>query len=954
MEFTRRNLLRGGAVIGASSLIGCWFGTTSAFGDVSTPVPPYSDEAFFGVWDSAGQRWSVVPQVNYDYAAGLSPVATAAKAGDYGAASAALLNYYRLRPDRAKHTYGTNGEYPPERLPLIADNIWTLGSGELYRADMTFSTSTSTATADVTASLATTSGAKGIGFMLMARRKSASVVGLASRHATSGTPTLTIATSAGTWALEAAQSTYIAADSPTASHGGEQTIVVADSGPGAFSAQTRKGFLYFDLSKVSGELTKAALSLTGSATLPDTKVMVYENKETFDETTRTWANTVQNTLSWQGDPGGFDWKRPAQTDKEFYYQLPRFYFAGPMADAYAATGDESLVVALLRHARDFDTDANSYDPEWGGGKYPRDLDASWRLRNLAYAYEIIRKSPSLDPEGNTALLKLLTRGATYLSTVSYIPTPNHIVTVKGAVLFAGGILPEFAGSAGWRANAQSSLAKVIADNVYDDGGYVESSAGYGMGVASSFVEVARFCKANGYTFEAGPLVNKMAWFLADQTYPNCYSTSYGDGGGYVSERNRLTDLANEFNDQKLLYLATLGSQGRKPDHTDANYPTTRVAVQRTGWGAEEWFLRMNADHGNHEHPDDLNLIVYANDRPLLPEMGTYTYSVDPRSDWLRHTTQSNTTVTIDGKPQRVWQLKGSEAPLDIPGGIGPSLTTAWANLASGWTGASAGARHDRTALLLGGGSRGPGWWLILDTLTPSDAAEHSYEQNWHLLPDAEPVLSGTKASTAFETGTNLEIVPLLDEGLSPALRDGYYSRATYQLVDTKYVSYTRRASGPTQLATLLVPIQPGQQAPVSAAPLVHGATGFGTLVTHMEAGDRQSIVMGALTAAPVMAGDYAFSGRLAYVEGVDQPERLVLSEWKSLTWKEKPCVSADRLLSTTALKFDRSRGILTVEADVSAQGATLTFGSGWTPRTIVVNGQSRRQTRRGRAIRVQI
>ena len=954
MEFNRRTLLRGGAVIGVSGLLGSWLGTNSAFGNVVTSVPAYTDEAFFGVWDSAGQRWSIPPQLNYDYAAALSPVAVAAKAGDYKAASTALLAYYRQRPDRAKHTYGTNGEYPRERLPLIADNIWTLGSGELYRTDVTFSTATSTATADVTASIAADPKAKGIGFMLMARLKTASVVSVASRHAASGGPTLTIATSIGSWTLKAAQSTYIAAGSPTTAHGNEHTVVVADNGPGAFSSQTRKGFLYFDLSGVSGEVNKATLSLTGSATLPDTKVMVYENKETFDETTRTWANTVQNTLSWQGDPNGFDWKRTAQTDKEFYYQLPRFYFAGPMADAYAATGDESLVVTLLRHARDFDADANSYDPVWGGGKYPRDLDASWRLRNLLYAYEIIRKSPSLDPEGNTALLKLLARGATYLSTVGYIPTPNHIVTVKGAVLFAGGILPEFAGSEGWRENAQSSLAKVIADNVYDDGGYVESSAGYGMGVASSFVQVARFCKGNGYAFEAGPLVNKMAWFLADQTYPHCYSTSYGDGGAYASERDRLTDLANEFDDQALLYLATLGAQGRKPDHTDANYPITRVAVQRTGWGADEWFLRMNADHGNHEHPDDLNIIVYANDRPLLPEMGTYTYSVDPRSDWLRHQTQSNTTVTIDGKPQRVWQLKGTEAPLDIPGGIGPSLTTAWASIASAWTDASAGARHERTALLLGGGSRGPGWWLILDTLTPSDTAEHSYEQNWHLLPDAVPVLSGTNASTAFDTGTNLDIVPLLTEGLSPALRDGYYSRATYQLVDTKYVSYTRKASGPTQLATLLIPILPGQQAPVTAAPLVHDATGFATTITHTGKGNKQSILMGSIGDAPVTAGDYGFSGRLAYVEGVDQSQRLVLSEWKSLTRNAKPFVTADRIVQTTAITLDRSQGSVTIEAESSAQGTTLTLELGWTPRTIAVNGQARRPSEPGRPVQLRI
>ncbi|WP_410790864.1 heparinase II/III family protein [Kribbella sp. C-35] len=41
------------------------------------------------------------------------------------------------------------------------------------------------------------------------------------------------------------------------------------------------------------------------------------------------------------------------------------------------------------------------------------------------------------------------------------------------------------------------------------------------------------------------------------------------------------------------------------------------------------------DRGPHSHPDELSLVTYAHGRELLVDPGAYSYSSDPRSDWLR-------------------------------------------------------------------------------------------------------------------------------------------------------------------------------------------------------------------------------------------------------------------------------------------------------------------------------
>lgn len=106
---------------------------------------------------------------------------------------------------------------------------------------------------------------------------------------------------------------------PVTAYGSKYLLQVRDQGNGPFTAETRKSYLQFDLSSVSG-VQKAELSLTGRADVAK-NVMVFSNSEAFGERTRTWNNTVQNTLSWQGDPGGFTWSPPTDADNEYNWQL---------------------------------------------------------------------------------------------------------------------------------------------------------------------------------------------------------------------------------------------------------------------------------------------------------------------------------------------------------------------------------------------------------------------------------------------------------------------------------------------------------------------------------------------------------------------------------------------------------------------------------------------------------
>ncbi|MFC5835113.1 heparinase II/III family protein [Nonomuraea insulae] len=795
-----------------------------------------SDAGFFGKWTAGA--WEYGPRLDYSIP-GLVPVGDAAKAGDYTLAKQRLLEYYRSRP--AIEAGGFTHTTWPGALELTPSYIWTLGAGEVYVKTVAVGPGTTTVTADVTSTI--TSGKSG--FFLMSRYKDAFIASVNSGENATGKPMLRLTLADGSVkTLYATHDTYIAAGAPGTVYGAASLLQVSDQGAGPFSSATRKAYLQFDLSGVSG-VTKAELTLTGKATTRKS-VMLYGNGEIFNETTRTWSNTVQNTYSWHGDPGGFDWKRPAGADKEYLYQLPRFYFAGPLALEYKKTGNETYARTLIGLMTDFIKDADILDADQGAGSYLGNIHVANRVHNWIAAYEILRKSPSLTAEANVAILKTLNRAGVYLQT-AVNGSPNQMQAQKSTLLHAGVYFPEFRAASKWRPNAVDYLSTHLNDSTYPDGGYKEATSGYLRAYALQYVRIVEFMQRHGIAFTATGKLRELGHFIMDQTYPNGYGPAYGDSG-YEDQRSTLRYLGELLKDPELAYVG--GASGTKPSHTSALYPDTRVAVSRSGWTSADTYLRLNADRGNHSHPDELAITAYAYGRPLLADMGAFSYSDDARAVWLRKTTEAHNTIEVDDKAQD-----------SMAAGAVSLISNPAFHLLGGYTDGSARARHERSVLSLPSGG-----WLVSDRLTPSDTVTHRYEQNWHFTSDANPALSsGTEAvTTAFGTGANISVVPADATKVASSLRNGYYSPKTYSVEAAKYVSYVKSVAGQTTFDTLLLPSRGTADTSVTVERLAVGITPS-YQATALKVGDAVYYKSWAAKASRAF-GSYTFDGNILYAD----------------------------------------------------------------------------------------
>lgn len=928
MEFGRRAVLCAAIATTLAVAAGGLFAASPA---AAASVP--AEDEFFGVWNPATGTWTKEPALDYAAFGALAEVEAAAKSGAYERASAGLLAYYRGREGRTPPPWVQNNVFVAGQEELFLDHFWTLGTGEAYISTFAVDGAEAEVTADVTRNARSAHASGWIGFMLMARHKESSTAEFRSRQAASGGPVLSVTLADGTvFDLAADHDTYIAnGDLSGAVLGAEPELQVRDEGTGPYGPQTRKAYLSFDLSTLPAAPTKAVLRLTGRSAAADgpKQVVLFQEKEAFDEATRTWNNTVQNTFSWQGDPGGFDWKGPAGSDPEYSYQLPRFYFAGPVADAYRTTGDERIAAGLLSLMTDFVQDAA--DRPGGVPGFPRNLDSCWRYLNWTYAYDVLRTSSSLTPAINTTLLRAFVAGARYLATTTS-NTPNWMISIRSTLLGLALYFPEFKGSSRWLADAQTFLGEQLRSALFPDGGYVEASSGYAMGVAQTFGKNAALLKANGESFAAGEDLRALSWYLADQAYPDVRDPSYGDSGT-ADWSPGLAVLADLLYDEELRHVATQGGAGRAPGHTSVVYPVTRTAVQRTGWAEQDLYLRFSADRGPHSVRDDLDVAVYAYGRPLLPEMGAFSYSSDPKSNWLRFDSRSRNTVTVDGVPQ----------VLDAAAGLSQTHTP-WFDLATGWTDASAAARHSRTVLFVRGR-----FWIVSDVLTPHDSAGHSYQQTWHSLPDArftvDPVTKA--ASTAFATGANIRIVPSDPAPITAGLDDGYYSPAFYTVSEAKYVSYTLKATGTARLDTLLLPAHAGSGA---EAEVTRVRTGDGASALRFTADRSSGWYLHAGGAGRERAfGPYAADARVAYAETTDGVERLLLAGGTVLLRGRRPLIRADRELGTLAVELDRERRSVAV---AGLSGATrLEVAAPWA-RRVTVDGEPVRFTVRHGMVRL--
>ncbi len=760
-----------------------------------------NEEKFFGKWNLQTNSWEVYGKLKYHYSIELGQVENHVKIGDYGQAKALLFNYFNKRENDNLYTV-SDSSLNANNADLLCDDIFNMGSVEIYLDTFNVYSDWADITVDVTERVINSYNIdKKIIFLLIGRDKEGGLAEFAGKDLVLNAPNLSIEDENGVaYMLSPIGDKTVA--------GGVYTVSDFDSGDSLFVSDTgapvdsnsRRSLIKFDLSSISGLPSSARLELHGRTNSEDgeQRIMLMQYNKEVDVELLTFSAMRSMIFSWNGINGGTDWTSPIGSDVEFRANLNRFNFIPTLIAQHNADPEGQYDIHAIRIVRDFLGER--------GANWPRNLDSALRVHNLITAFENLRGSQNMDAQACFEMLHSLYEHGEFLyDNKNFDYKTNWGITETLGLLKVASYLPELVESVFWNDSINTRTQISFDYLLNEDGSFREPSTHY-AGVSLKDMDFIRTgVLALGKPVPQAYIDNMLpfAKYFVDSCFPNDQQTLWGNSDD-TQRRSTVRSIGNYFDDPILKYYGATTKPDVAPGVESILYPQGGVAILRNSMKSDALYMHINnRNKGNHGHPDALGIIAYAFDRPLLIDPGRGDYSTQ---NWLTARTQSHNTIEIDGIAQNR-KLDAGESYLSKGVDFDLYEGTTLENQYTDSDGITYRFTHKRKVAFID--SR---FWIVTDYLQPDDDTSHKYEQTWHFLPEANPVLDADKKSvyTGFATGANLHIVPTNNNLTSATLEDGYYS-PKYGVVNSAiYSSYVKESPGDVNFETLLYPAREGE------------------------------------------------------------------------------------------------------------------------------------------------
>lgn len=524
---------------------------------------------------------------------------------------------------------------------------------------------------------------------------------------------------------------------------------------------------------------------------------------------------------------------PWPPDHEWTWQLNRHVIWRKMAAAYSATGDARYAQELTREIADWIranpppgwADQNAFS-RW------RTIDAGIRMfTSWPYVFYHLVRHPDLFPDDVLlSMVDSMRRHADYLD--AFPTTGNWLCLEANGEFHVGALFPELKNAARWRQNALHRLRQQLEAQVYPDGAQIELTPGYHNVVLLCFVGTLRLARLNaiplpdGYQAGLEKMYALNLWAMSpDRDVPPLNDSWRIDVPKVLREGVEFFPTRKDW-----AWIASEGKEGQRPDHASHLFPYAGWALMRSGWDRQARFLLMDGGPFGyaHQHEDKLSFVLHAFGTRLVFDAGSYAYDASAMRQYVL-SARGHNVIHVDGLEQHRGGLTGNayvaKAPVALTWQTAPEYDYAAASFGTlpeeGW-GPSRLKQvvHTRRILFVK-----PDYWIVLDTLTPSDAAEHTYESTFHLDTPAVLVDEGLRSVvTQNAKGAQLGIFPLptpelqvrIIQGQEQPFVQGWLPRehALTGAFPRPCVYFTQKGKGTVRFLYVFAPAPEGHPVPV--------------------------------------------------------------------------------------------------------------------------------------------
>ncbi|MDO8682733.1 MAG: heparinase II/III family protein [Armatimonadota bacterium] len=615
-------------------------------------------------------------------------------------------------------------------------------------------------------------------------------------------------------------------------------------------------------------------------------------------------------LNWRADVSFDEQGRKIAGNYELNRSGPRTVLGG----AYIKTSNEKYAKKLNDMFIDWFLD-NPPPPESNIGGQPWDpvwssLNTGIRLGQAYYAYSQIHKSPNFTLDCRMGYIFSMADHAETLVMVGAAAGGNWAFTQNGSLMTFAVNFPEFKNSKLWFDTATERISNGLKKDYMPDGVEGESAPGYQRMAYKPVAHIYELLKERGvkspFGDELKDLLERHAEYFMYMAMPNGGNPFLGDWGGDKA-RPLIKEDAERFNRQDMLYVATGGQEGAKPQELSKLYPYTGIVTMRSDWGdagrpyEDGRYLMLHGLHyGAHGHADVNSINVYAYGRELLGDPGSHIYG-SPEHTYLTSAVSHN-LMTIDGGNQdrgcktdfRNWS------------------TTPIADYLSSFTQAYKSGGYNREAFYIrsNGDPGAKEYWIVRDTA--EGEGNHSLEQRWHFVLDSGATVnkSDLVAKTAFADKGNLAILQVDPSRLQveETTADTWHPRGTSNKPAQKMplVIYKTNTTLPAAIDTALVPFEGAQPIPAQLKTLEKSADGLDSAFKMTQGKVEDLFVFQKTAGAKTLASEkVSFNGERLFVRKIGGKLRsALLINGTSLEIGGKQIVKTEKPLLWVAIMID--------------------------------------------------
>ena len=494
----------------------------------------------------------------------------------------------------------------------------------------------------------------------------------------------------------------------------------------------------------------------------------------------------------------FTWSKNAIDDKEWLLHFHWHAILVTLVEAGAIRDDARYAGKAIELIRDWT--AMSYPgAQWAW----RTLEVSLRSMAWTRVYRFLLHDPRFARDDHAVFLTTLAEHGDFLLPASRFHSGHNFGTTESKALVALGVTyPEFAAAETWRSTGWQRFEGEINAQVLDDGAQVELTTGYHNSVLTSFLTAGQLIEPSGVKPSAAywERLERMHEYTMFLTKPDGTQPCLGDSGRGDQFRV-LARGAAVFGRDDMLFVASRGTKGSRPQVLDTQLPSAGYYVMRTSWTDDPAgiYLLLDAAHhwgGGHQHRDALGINLYAFGRTLTPDAGPFSYDHPLRA--LFRSTPAHSTVSIDGEDQNTSACVLHSRHAD----------DAFSFLDASQEGYT-GVRHRRQVLFARPVKARAPYFVIVDRVTGT--GERTADLHFHLFP-AERVVDQARCvvRTAANEGANLLVRGISTAGVTLECLDSWVSLRYAEKTVRPHVRFRHRGI-PALFVTLLVPY--GSQAP---------------------------------------------------------------------------------------------------------------------------------------------